>query len=437
MKNNKQRPKLKPKQWLFVDTGLDDFRGGAPNGDKIKLGENRPEPKYVQIAQPPLLNNDERVQENVDERANYLGLTKKPQNLSVKLSKKQAVFSKQLPQTEQRKELIQTAENHLLAHPLALYPHLLKAVPVDLVENVSHLLESDLHFDADDIASNSKPHPKSPTKATDDSFQLSAKVEKNVEGGEGPSQAVKQYRWLIRDEDKNKPSKSMREMQEEANSKRLDGVTDEFARWANELSESTPNVDPNTIKSLFASGYETKPALTVPIQVYELSSLPAELRINEADAMESEEPLETNGQGKSGIADDDECEHERKYGAWYINPQSWNNHYLAPKQDPNKMLLERATDAESLAQEQAKINTSDPNLAAIEKVRLKREFMEQAEKKKHRHVDEQEAEFGLAGLHSARAFRDYLETQPDLKKPAFMRKIYQIQDETVRPNSKA
>merc|ERR1739848_790849 len=80
-----------------------------------------------------------------------------------------------------------------------------------------------------------------------------------------------------------------------------------------------------------------------------------------------------------------------------------------------KLLLERATDAENLAQEQAKINTSDPNLAAIEKVRLKREFMEQAEKKKNRHVDEQEEEVGLAGLHSARAFRNYLETQPDLK----------------------
>ena len=33
-----------------------------------------------------------------------------------------------------------------------------------------------------------------------------------------------------------------------------------------------------TLTSLFASGYETKPALSVPIHVVELTNIPAELR---------------------------------------------------------------------------------------------------------------------------------------------------------------
>jgi len=445
MNKNKPRQKLKGNQWLFVDSGLDDFRGGAPSPEKITLSDEKHEQKYVEIAKPPILNNEDAETKNSTKRAEYLGLTKNPQNCSIKLSKKLAVYSKKLPKAEQREELIETAENHLKSHPLALYPHLLKAVPVDLVENVSHLLESELHFDADDIARDnleSKDFGKGDKvgiklEGEDGDFfdtGPTLHIGNHANQPEAPTQAAKQYRWLIRDEDKNKPTKTMREMQEEASIKRLEGVTSEFARWANELSDSTPNVDPTTIKNLFASGYETKPALTVPIQVYELSSLPAELRITEADAsLENNEDqpasvlIDANGNNN---IDDDEIR-DNKYGAWYIAPKSWNTHYKAEKQDPNKMLLERASDnlADTLAQQQDKINTSDPNLAAIEKVRLKRELLEQAKKKKNQHIDEHEAELGLASLHAARAFRDFLDEKVDLKRPDFMSKIYQLQDE--------
>jgi len=472
---NKPRQKLKGAKWLFVDSGLDDFRGGAPSPEKIKLSDSKHDQPYVEISKPPILNNEDSENKNSVKRAEYLGLTKNPKNCSIKLSKKQAVFSKKLPKAEQREELIETAENHLKAHPLALYPHLLKAVPVDLVENVSHLLESDLHFEADEMArgglgdrnsgnsgnngnhgntGNTGNSGKSGKRENHEgiSFQVNNESHEHMHhdsfqvGGhrdynsspEPPSQAAKNYRWLIRDDDKNKPTKTMREMQEEASIQRLEGVTAEFARWANELSDSTPNVDPNTIKNLFASGYETKPALTVPIQVYELSSLPAELRITEADASmvaENEDGtssvLAMTDQDKNIAVDSDDEQPHNKYGAWYIAPKSWNNHYKAPIQDPNKVLLERASESlsDSLAQQQAKVDTSDPNLAAIEKVRLKREMLEQAKKKKNQHIDAHEQELGLASLHASRAFRDFLDDKPELKRPEFMNKIYQLQDE--------
>ena len=46
-----------------------------------------------------------------------------------------------------------------------------------------------------------------------------------------------------------------------------------------DLGGETNNIEETTIMSLFASGYETKPALSVPIHVVELSNVPAELRM--------------------------------------------------------------------------------------------------------------------------------------------------------------
>ena len=62
-------------------------------------------------------------------------------------------------------------------------------------------------------------------------------------------------------------------------------------------------------------------------------------------------------------------------------------------------------------------------------MRLKREMLEQAKKKKNQHIDAHEQELGLAGLHASRAFRDFLDDKPELKRPEFMNKIYQLQDE--------
>ena len=56
-------------------------------------------------------------------------------------------------------------------------------------------------------------------------------------------------------------------------------VTREFCQWVADIGGSN-NVEESTIVSLFASGYETKPALAVPIHVVELSNVPPELRMS-------------------------------------------------------------------------------------------------------------------------------------------------------------
>lgn len=58
----------------------------------------------------------------------------------------------------------------------------------------------------------------------------------------------------------------------------INTVTKEFCDWVSSLGGESNNIEESTITSLFASGYETKPALSVPIHVVELTNVPMELR---------------------------------------------------------------------------------------------------------------------------------------------------------------
>jgi len=64
----------------------------------------------------------------------------------------------------------------------------------------------------------------------------------------------------------------------------IKNVTQLFCDWVASLGGDSNNIDESTITSLFASGYETKPALSVPIHVVELASVPPELRTSAAPA---------------------------------------------------------------------------------------------------------------------------------------------------------
>ena len=57
-------------------------------------------------------------------------------------------------------------------------------------------------------------------------------------------------------------------------------MTKDFCDWVASLGGESNNIEESTITSLFASGYETKPALSVPIHVVELTNVPPELRVS-------------------------------------------------------------------------------------------------------------------------------------------------------------
>ena len=54
-------------------------------------------------------------------------------------------------------------------------------------------------------------------------------------------------------------------------------ITQEYCDWVKSLG-GEHNIDPLTLTSLFSTGYDTKPALSVPINVVQLTNIPAELR---------------------------------------------------------------------------------------------------------------------------------------------------------------
>lgn len=240
----------------------------------------------------------------------------------------------------------------------------------------------------------------------------------------------KTYKWLTKDEDKKKPEKTPREIEAKISTKRLEEVTTEFANWSNALSENTANVEPASIIGLFESGHESKPALTVPIQVYELKNLPTELRMTDLDQIkEEEEEIIDIDENMNRIQQFNDSKHN--YGKWYIKPKKWN-HYYQNREDKDEHKHMNANEQNSVLDLQKngeELDHEDPNLAAIEKIRLKKEQDEQnAKSKLEAEADEPPIEIELAGLHSAKAFREYLESKPTLNKPEFMKLISKIQD---------
>lgn len=450
---NQRKKRLEPKNWSFLDFGLDDFRKGAPRS-LPSLSDSQPPAQFIVLAKPPISNDESKEEQYREERQNYLGVTKLPENRCAKLNKDQLVLSKALPRSEEKKKYIQKVEMELLDHPLTLFPHLMDSVHPEHFKEISHLLESPLlqKINEEDFDS-TELHIQVPA-SSDPSFNLTenktinkgvrwAKCDsetlsssKFTELEESSGNMAKPYQWLLRDEDMKKPVKTAREEEEEESNKRLDQVTKEFAAWANSLSSTTANVEPATIKALFASGYETKPALTVPIQVYELSTLPQELRIH-SDIGTEDPRLSTLHRNhapaprQTDLEQSEESQESRPgYGAWYIKPNAWNEHYTKPQRDTTEMLLERSVVPQERPQDSKYMNhveNEDPNIAAIEKLRLKREAKEAF--KRQDTPEPQKIENDLATLHSSRAFREYLEENPHLKRPDFMETIIQIQEE--------
>ena len=146
MKKSKKQPKLKPQSWLFLEKGTDDFRAGAPKNSN-KLSDVKPDVQHTTpsfLPQPIIFNDEQQRKKAQEVRGQYLGLSTKPKNVSVKLDKHKAVLSSQMPQSEKKRNLIDDVETKLLAHPLALYPHLMKSLPSELIPNVARLLESEI-----------------------------------------------------------------------------------------------------------------------------------------------------------------------------------------------------------------------------------------------------------------------------------------------------
>ncbi|XP_077984270.1 protein FAM47E-like [Glandiceps talaboti] len=367
--------------WTFLKTGLDDFRDGLPppvEDDIFIQGSKGPEPNVT----------GDSEHKNPKQTVNRHRFTKN-----------QVVYSKTLPLHEMRRDHIDEMEYGLTQHPLALYPHLEECMPPDVFEDVVDLLDPEMNLgseaddeDFDELEDTFPEDVSQPNQPQDSSNEKDTQSsEQSQEVDEGATRNP--YMWLPKKEETQKDDKKHGKKRSDSPSQdeHIKEVTKEFCDWVESLGGESNNVEEATIHSLFASGYETKPALSVPIHVVELTNVPPELRMS-AQVTPQGSAQTTRNDGKQDWAGGDGYTPswiKQNYGAWYLNPKTWKRRPVnEPLQDPKE---------------------------------LKDKEMSESKKKSFA-MDEQ-----LAPLHGAKAFKDFIEKKNN-RMPEFLNRVADFQE---------
>jgi len=312
---------LDAKQWTFVKDGLDDFRDGKPPPQNEVLIKPAKGPA------PNVKNKEWSFKQSVV-----------PQ--SQRFNVQQRCYSKVLPMVESKKERIDQLIYGLTQHPLALYPHIEESLPTDLFEEIVDILDPEMamansSFNGESEMNLMKSHSaltsissktrENSSKSNDlkKSSELIASPQESYDTEDDENSGFKNtYKWLLRKEEAKEKSKGAdhEDLKAQAIDKHIKHVTEDFCNWISGLGGEN-NIDPVTLTSLFASGHETKPALSVPIHVVELTNIPPELR-HSANVSSLNEKM-----SRKNIPDnDDDKLHgkpKNRYGAWYLSKELW------------------------------------------------------------------------------------------------------------------
>ncbi|XP_073898076.1 protein FAM47E isoform X2 [Castor canadensis] len=283
---------LQGQRWVFVREGLGDFRNGWP-------------PCHGLITQGP----NEAFLPWIHHRAPQPA----PKKRQSKLRKEAALSSKLSLVQQAQKALIEDMEGHLVAHPLALYPHLEEALPVELLLKVLEALDPERKLeDAWAYCQDTGKRMKESTKrcSTQVCLELPKKTPVSHSG-----------QWIY----KEKPSK-MDLLQEDGlflHENVRKGVRD-FCNWA--ATFGSLDIDEEFILEQFNTDCQNKPNSDV-LHVLRLNQVPLELKKNvQLSKLQEAEFFQ-------------KPDHERKfqkpqnshkpkwvkmrYGAWYLNTNLW------------------------------------------------------------------------------------------------------------------
>ncbi|XP_069486785.1 protein FAM47E-like [Ambystoma mexicanum] len=322
-----------------------------------------------------------------------------------RFTKRQVSSSVVLPLQQIRRNYVDEIEYGLTRHPLILYPHLEDGIPPELFEEIIDILDPEMHLRSESescIASSEGEAHECPAPEQEEQEPSSVKTKDTSTKPTAISEAPKPrtrtpYRWPsvheeVADEDRIcRPKQGVSPHIPET----VQLKTKEFCDWFRSLGGENYNIDEPTIFSLFASGYETKPALTVPIHVVELNNVPAELRRSVGvskphTALKASHSVDRGMQTKGSSYIPSWV--KIRYGAWYLNPKLWkklegSNPFLDPHADDDTMSPESRT----------KLNQQDA------------ELME---------------------LHGTIAFKEFIETK-GYRNPEFLMKILAKRDATI------
>lgn len=364
------------KNWLFLKDGLDDFRDGLPppvEGDVTLKGSKGPG--------PAIKNSSEN-----------LSSIKRPA-VKNRFSKHQTCYSRLTPLQQQRREHINQIEYGLTQHPLALYPHLEESVNPELFEDIMNILDPEMNLIDDEEGSLAEEEEEEKESQVSDKEDTDREEGAKTEQRETEEGVVRNpYKWISKREeqlkkDKKKAGEKPTDTSQEEHIKK---VTKEFCDWVASLGGQSNNIEESTITSLFASGYETKPALSVPIHVVELTNVPPELRMSatvpqqqaQNKNLPQEEQKKTNWQ-YSGQYEPSWVKF--KYGAWYLDPKSWKKRDSdEPLMDPQELKDKEMSEAKKMSK------GLNNELATMHGVSLFKEFVDKKNNRKPEFLDEVE-----------------------------------------------
>ena len=366
---------LDASSWTFIKDGLDDFRDGMPPSidDDIRIKGNK------------------GIKPTITNTGSFDGIHPK-QRVKKDLSKDDVIYSKSIPSQRKRIQRVNNIEENLLGHPLTLHPHIEESIPHEMFEEIVDILDPSLKlYESDEML---QAESESHTPELQDLIY----TESNDKLASSNSSSVKcdlndkvdhktALKWLQSQEqkemkeEKRGPSRKRQEVSQET---QIEGVTKEFCDWVRGLGGESNNIEESTVNSLFASGYETKPTLSVPVHVVELTNVPPELR---ADGR-TPTPQHTGAENETEQTYTPSWVKVR-YGAWYLDPKSWKvlpaNH---PLQDPKEL-----------------------------------EGLQMSESKKK----SKELDGVLSSLHGARAFRKFVDDK-GTRKPEFLESVSHQED---------
>lgn len=347
-----RKPALVASSWTFLKDGLDDFRDGKP----------------------PVIDSSIIIKGNKGIKPSLFGSDsfdgqKPKQRIRKELNKEDIVYSKCAPNQQKRKDRVDFVERNLLNHPLALYPHIEDAVPPGLFEDIIDLLDPSLALN-DDHGYQEEDLPSLPgTASTVEHLDIKISSEYVLrEACSGYNKAMKSK--LIQ---ANKPTNIIEEDSKVGRKvnptqvTKIETVTNEFCGWVRDLGGDKNNIEEATINNLFASGYDTKPTLSVPVHVVELTNVPPELRADanmssyEQNTIQEEEKI--NGYTPSWV--------KVKYGAWYLDPKSWKvRQGDEPLEDPKEI------EGKLLSESRKKSKELDKVLSTLHGAKSFRSFIE-------------------------------------------------------------
>lgn len=326
-RKNKKNVVLDARQWVFVKDGLDDFRDGLPPPHDDILIKPQKGPN-------PTIKND------------HWSFKQSALSPNKRFNVEQRCYSHALPMVQAKRDRIEELINGLASHPLALYAHLEESLPTDLFEEIIELLDPEMNQNFEDetnadetdvnddtqsgaitIDSSKTPHDDSTKQSFTRTNTQYAETEaaSTIAPASDKKSIRNTYKWLLKKEEAKEKAKVQFDG-EDAKAQAIDNyikqVTEDFCNWTQGLGGEN-NIDPVTLTSLFASGHETKPALSVPIHVVELTNIPPELR-NSSLATSAKTKVQQNFIPDMEEFKTNQYNNEKfRYGAWYLPKNLW------------------------------------------------------------------------------------------------------------------